>query len=265
MFTLYTADLWPSWLILITLVVLFTISIEIGYKIGKFRRRSLGPSEVIQPSGIVGALMALLAFLAAFTFSMAGSEFATRKQLVLEEANAIGTAFLRTELLPDKQRENSQALLREYVDFRLKAAPMSRDSVKEILERTAMIHDRLWSQAVALKESHGGSITVGLFIESLNEVFDIHTKRFSATFRNRIPKGIRVTLFFIALVSILLRGYMDALLGKLRNIFATTILILAFSATLVLIIDLDRPAFNDHRLLDINQQALVDLQQDMQP
>jgi hypothetical protein len=93
-----------------------------------------------------------------------------------------------------------------------------------------------------------GSITTGLSIEALNDVFDIYSKRFSATFRDRIPKGIRLILIFISLVTILLRGYMDGLLGKLRSLFAATILILVFSAILVIIVDLERPPYNDRRL-----------------
>lgn len=263
MFNLYIADQWPSWLIFTILAALFTLSIEIGYRMGKFRRRSLDSPETIQPSGIVGAVIALLAFLVAFTFSMAGTQFSVRKQLVLQEANAIGTAYLRADLLPERQRLKTKALLREYVAVRLKTTQLNPKGVKEALEQTATIQDQLWSQAVELKDSHSSSITIGLFIESLNEIFDLHTERFSATFRNRIPKGIRLTLFCIALVSVLLRGYMDGLLGKMRNIFATTMMILAFSVVLVLIVDLDRPAFTDRRLLDTSQQALIDLYNDM--
>ena len=68
---------------------------------------------------IVGSILALLAFMMAFTFGMAGSRYNTRRAAVLDEANAIGTAYLRADLLPDAHRAEVRALLREYVDVRL--------------------------------------------------------------------------------------------------------------------------------------------------
>ncbi len=265
MFITYAFDLWPSWAIYIFFVSVFCLTAEIGYRIGKYRNRSVSSPDAIQTSGIVGPVIALVAFLLAFSFGLASSHFAARKQLIIQEANAIGTAFLRADLLPEQQEQNTKALLREYLNVRLDSVrAKDQAAVEETMNRSERIQNQLWSQAVALKKDHSDAIMRALFIESINEVIDLHTKRVSATFGNRIPKGIRLTLFFIAMVSILLRGYTDGLMGKVRSMFGATMLILAFTAVLVLILDLDRPPFTDQRLLDLSNQALIDLQRAFQ-
>lgn len=265
MSTLYFIDQWPSWLIYPFLVVLFSPFHELGYRIGKFRNQMLGSADAIRSTGLVGAVLALLAFMMAFTFGQASSNYAARKQLILQEANAIGSAYLRADLLPDKTRQSIKALLRDYVDLRVKKAGRFTEEKIEMLDKTVLMQDQLWSQTMALRENDLSSVKTSLFIESLNEMFDLHNERVGATFRSRIPRGIRLTLVFLAVASLLLMGYMDGLSGKIRSHFAIAMLILAFSAVLVLIVDLDRPPFTDQRLLSVDHQALVDLQQSIRP
>src|SRR4029077_1272694 len=123
---------------------------------------------------MVGSVLGLLAFMLAFTFGMAASRFDTRKQLVLEEANAIGTTYLRAAMLPER-RDEIRALLRSYVDGRLEAVRSGRVAV-EIL-RSEATQGQLWSAATAVGLQHPDSIVVGLFVGSLNDVIDLHAKR----------------------------------------------------------------------------------------
>lgn len=268
MSTLYFIDKWPSWLIYLFLVVVFIPFDELGYRIGKFRNKRLSSTDAIRYTGLVETVLALLAFMMAFTFGQASSNYAARKQLILQDANAIGSAYLRADLLPDKTRQNIKALLRDYVDLRVKLMSdggIVNEDKKKMIDKSELIQDQLWSQTMALRENDLSSVKTSLFIETLNEMIDLHNQRVGATFRNRIPRAIRLTLVFLAVASLLLRGYMDGLQGKTRNYFAITILILTFSAVLVLIVDLDRPPFTDQRLLSVDHQALVDLQQSIRP
>ena len=98
----------------------------------------------------------------------------------------------------------------------------------------------LWSQAVAVGKTTPGSIVVGLFIGSLNEVIDIHAKRVTAGPRSRIPGSIWAALYFVGILATAVMGYHTGLIGT-RSSAATLALVLAFSAVMLLIADLDRP------------------------
>src|SRR6187549_1664121 len=113
-------DALPLWGLFLAIVALVLISIEGGYRLGNYRRSRSNTEKEAPVGAMVGATLGLLAFMLAFTFGMAASRFDTRKQLVLEEANAIGTTYLRAAMLPEK-RDEIRDLLRSYVDTRLAA------------------------------------------------------------------------------------------------------------------------------------------------
>src|SRR4026207_1784346 len=113
-------DVLPLWGVFFAVLVLVLAAIEGGYRLGNYRHRQSGGEKEAPVGAMVGATLGLLAFMLAFTFGMAASRFDTRKQLVLDEANAIGTTYLRTAMLPER-RDEIRALLRSYVDARLEA------------------------------------------------------------------------------------------------------------------------------------------------
>jgi hypothetical protein len=260
MVTKYTTvlDGLPLWGLFLTIVVLVLAAIEGGYRLGSYRHRQSGREKEAPVGAMVGATLGLLAFMLAFTFGMAASRFDTRKQLVLDEANAIGTTYLRTAMLPEG-RDEIRALLRSYVDARLEAVRSGR--VAEQIVQSEDIQGRLWSAATAVGLQHPDSIVVGLFVESLNEVIDLHAKRVTAGLRNRIPGAIWVALLAIATLSLAAMGYHAGLVGTIRSL-AIVVVALTFSAVIALIADLDRP---QEGTLTVSQQALIDVRQSMNP
>jgi hypothetical protein len=206
---------------------------------------------------MVAATLALLAFILAFTFGMAGSWFDTRRRLVVDEANAIGTTYLRAAFLPEPQRSGIRDLLREYVDVRLEAARPGR--LVPSLRRSEAIHARLWDHATAVAEKHPESVVVGLFIWSLNEMIDLHSVRLALGPRTRLPETIWATLYFVAFLGMAVIGYHAGLAGSGRSM-AILALALAFPAVLTLIADIDRP---QEGLLRISPQPLLDLQRSL--
>jgi hypothetical protein len=117
----------------------------------------------------------------------------------------------------------------------------------------------VWAQAVAVGEKNPNSIVVGLFIQSLNEVIDLHAKRVQAGLRSRIPGPIWVGLFAIATFSLATMGYHAGLVGARRSL-AVLAVAFTFSVVIELIADLDRP---QQGVLRVSQNALVDLQRSM--
>jgi len=244
--------------------LLLMASAVLGTVLGRFINRDV-PEADRKPvgGGITGAVLGLLAFMLAFTFGAAGSRFAERKQLVVEESNAIGTAYLRTQLVEDPYGAAIRAQLRHYVDNRLEVVSVSghRDDqrLSQILADVNATHAQMWSQVVELAKRHPDSDLVGLLASAVNSVIDLHATRVAVGLYNRIPASIWVTIYFIAIVATALTGY-DSGLSSSRSTLAslsTLAMVMTFCAVVLLIIDLDRPA---QTMFSVDQQTMIDLQ-----
>lgn len=248
-------DVIPLWALLFVIMLLALLSVEAGYRIGRFR--SSREHEMETPVGeMVTATLGLLAFILAFTFGLAASRFDTKRQLLVDEANAIGTTYLRAAMLPERGDE-IRALLRTYVDVRI--AAITPGKLADSIRRSEDLQGRLWAQAVPIASKHPDSIIVGLFVQSLNEVIDLHTKRLTAAVRNRIPLVIWAALYGISVFSFAAMGYHSGLIGTRRSL-VIAVVAFAFSVVIVLIADLDRP---QEGFLKVIPQALIDLRQSM--
>ena len=140
-------DALPLWGLFAAIVLVVLLSVECGYRLGKYRHSRSKQEKEAPVGAMVGATLGLLAFILAFTFGLAAARFDTRREVLLDEANAIGTTYLRAGMLPDR-REEIRALLREYVDVRLKA--VLSNNIAEGMRQSLNIQDQLWAQAVAV-------------------------------------------------------------------------------------------------------------------
>lgn len=250
-------DYLPLWALFITTVLLSLVFIELGFRLGKFRNERSGKEQAAPVGAMVGATLGLLAFTMAFTFGMAASRYDGRKQLVLDEANAVNTTYLRAEMLPQPYRDEIQNMLREYVDIRLEAIA-HREKLAAGIARSEELLRLLWKQAVAVAEKYPSPVN-SVFITSLNLVIELHAKRVTAGLRNRIPQTIWFSLYLVAFLAMMAMGYHTGLSGSHRSI-ATLFQALAFTAVLMLIADLDRP---QEGLLKVGQEAMADVQTTM--
>lgn len=237
----------------IAALFLFFVAIEGAYRLG---RRVHDDSGTSHTGNTLGAMFALVGFLLAFTFGMAGSQYNARRGLVLEDANAIGTAYLRTAQLPGPYRLNSRALLRDYVSDR--HLDVDVESMGERTARWEKLQMQLWAEATAVAEEHPTPIT-SLFIQSLNEMFDIHARRKTVTLWTRIPPMIFGTLAFLSVLVMASLGYLLGSNGR-RHAFPTFLLVVTYATVFLLVIDLDRPA---QGLFQVSQQPMIDLRQNM--
>ena len=167
-------DYLPLWGLFVAMVVVILLSVEAGYRLGGYRRQHSQQEKEAPVGAMTGTTFGLLAFMLAFTFGLAASRHDTRREVLLDEANAIGTAYLRAGLLPEPHRAEIRDLLRQYVDVRLEGVQPGK--LEPALRRSEELHVVLWAQAVAVAEKSPGPIT-GLFVQSLNEVIDLHSKR----------------------------------------------------------------------------------------
>ena len=246
----------PLLLFYVITVVIVLLSVVCGLRLASYMRRQEKRGKEAPIGSIVGAMLALLAFILAFTFGMAASRFDARKQLVLDEANAIGTTFLRTDFLSEPQRGESRKLLKEYVDIRVEAVLQPEKLPQAVLDSEA-IHDRLWSQVTALSKQGKDLILLGLYIQSLNEVIDLHSKRVTVGLQYQIPGAIWLMLYCVTILSMAAVGYQFGLTVT-SSWLSILLLALSFSAVILLIVDLER---SSEGLIKVSQQPMSVLQQ----
>jgi hypothetical protein len=248
------------WMVIGGSIILFALLAELGYRIGRRSREKIDADGKSYIGTIQGALLGLLALLLGFTFAMAMSRFDTRKSLMLEEANAIGTAYLRAQLYPESRRQDVADHFRRYVDVRLEFYRAGNDEkkIEEARKKTEKIHDQLWSFATAWGQEDSRSIPMGLFLESLNEVIDMHAKRLTAM-KNHVPEIILILLYFVAMAAIGLLGY-GCGVGGSRNYLVTFLVPIVIAAVILVIFDLDRPR---RGLIKVSLQSMVDLRQSL--
>lgn len=249
-------DTLPIWLLFLLTVLLFLLAVEAGYRLNqRWRQSSLGKTDVAL-GGTVGASLALLAFLLAFVVGFGTNVMSERRRLVVAEANAIGTTFLRTSYLAEPYRSEARNLLRELTDLRLAAIDPAQ--AETAVARSGQIHNQLWDGAMPIA-IESPTPTVSLYLSSLNEVIDRHSERIAVGVDIRIPPAVLLGLYLVALFTMFLVGVHSGD-GEKRNYPAQIILALILAVVFFLIVDIDRA---QEGLLLINQQALIDLQQQL--
>ena len=239
------------------------ILLEVGRRIGA-RRLAADPQGAEAGVGTVqGAVFALLGLLIAFTFSGAASRFDTRRQLIVEETNDIGTAYLRLDLLPVDAQPGLREKFRAYVDARLEIYRKLPDmaAVQEEMAKANRLQVEIWRQSVAASRAPGASAAAPVLLPpALNAMIDITTTRTMAA-QIHPPMIIFALLFGLALVSSLLVGYGMAG-SKARNWLHMLGLSFVMAVSVYVILDLEYPRLGFIRVDDFDQ-ALVDLRESM--
>src|SRR5215468_4745125 len=204
-------------LFVFTLLVVL-LSYEGGFRAGRWRnRRSKREQEVVVRS-MVGTMLGLLTFILAFTFWLAATHFDAARQALLNEANAIRTAYLRADLLPEPHRTEVRNLLREYVDVRLEGARSGK--VEQAIAKSEELHAQLWSQAIDAREKTSSPILMGYFIQSLNDVIALHARRLIVGREFLIPNTIWIVLFVVLPLASASVGRHGGLTGTSRPLVA---------------------------------------------
>jgi len=229
-----------------------------GYRLGR-RAAATAAAEKAksQISVIEASLVGVLGLLLGFTMSMAVSRYEARRQLVLEEANAIGTSWLRTRLLPEPQGSEIADLLRQYLDLRVEYAEAgeSLDEVQAVRRKVSALQSQFWRRAVEYGRNSSDPVRAGLLLQSLNEVIDLENARWIGLF-NHVPPAVICLDTVVALLSAMLVGYGFGIEG-VRQIFSMCLLGAAISIALGVIIDLDRPRAG---FIRVSQQPIQELQ-----
>ena len=189
---------------------------------------------------------------------MSIQRFDTRKQLVLEEANSIGTAYLRSRFLTGNFSKEASLLLREYIGLRLEFYYAGNDTAKieAAAGKAAIIEKQLWNIAVQSAKGSPDPIFTSLFIQSLNDVIDDNEKR-RVALDNHVPEPVIVLLFSVSIFGMGFIGYNYGLSGRHRH-GSTAFFALLIASVLIIILDIDRPRSG---LIQVSQASLERLQE----
>ena len=219
------------------LFLFLSLAVEFGFRLAVTTGVVTDDDRREQIAASRDALDILLSLLLGFTLAMALPRYDLRKQLVMDEANAIATTGLRAAMLPEAQRTEVQSLLVQYVDARIQysRATVATGDFTAAIERSRSLQSALWQSAVEASRQSPTPVTT-LFVASLNDTIDLSEKRLTAL-ENRIPPSIWLMLLLIALLTCFTFGY-----GQRRRFWLVTVVSpLMIAIVMGLIADLDSP------------------------
>ena len=238
--------------------------IEIGFRYGQYRREHGVKAQLAQVRAIMGASLGLLAFMLAFAFSIAQQHFEARSQAYMLEVSAIDSAYRGADLLEEKPSILAKDLLKRFALLRLDTVEAVREGDREqvvaMVRESERMHDLLWGIAEAAMEDGEKGVDSGIFAQSVLSMIRAHDARLQAAIFNRISPVIWMTLYIMALLSMLVMGYQAGLTGT-RSSLATWSLAITFSVVMVLVTDLDRPNMT---LFQMDQRLMKELESRME-
>jgi hypothetical protein len=234
----------------------------VGRRLGMRRLARLGAEDTAGHGAIQGAVFALLGLLIAFTFTGASSRFDHRRDLIVEQVNAIGTAWLRLELLPEIDRAPIQAGLRAYVDGLRHAVTLAKEpeAFAQVVARTRALEGEIWGRAVEAVNRDGRPQTASLVLPPLNESFDLSTSRLAAN-RIHVHTGIVALLVGLAVLAGLLAGHGQATTRR-ADLLHMLIFAALLSLTLYFIMDFEYPRLG-MITVDASDQLFAELRASM--
>lgn len=245
--------------VVIAMVLLVTVALvlEVGYRAGRRKQPSSTESTKTHVNAIQASLLGVLALLFGFTFSLALQRFDSRSEALVGEANAIGTAYLRAQLLRASTREATMDLWQKYVDLRVAEAAvnLARESDRRKIEtETDRILDSLWSAAKQTVQEDDSVVTTGLYVQALNEAIDAYGRN-DAELSRHVPEVILLLLYATFLMTAGVVGY-AAGIGSHRPLIVTYVLVALLVTLAFIIVDLDRPR---RGLIEVDRSSLIAL------
>jgi len=236
----------------------FLAIIEIGVRIERRSRLQQDEAKFKQIEETRNQIAVLLSLLLGFTLSMSLARFDHRKELIVDEANAIGTTYLRAQMLPEPARTQSMDLLRRYADLRTSWLN-AKDPVaarNAAIGESVKVQDQLWQIAVPLAQQTPNPI-ISIYAQTLNDMIDLHEKRVAAG-ANRIPDTIWAMLILLGALTCLVVG-----LGqRSRMMISMTVTPLMIAVVMALIADIDTPR---RGTITVSQASLTRLQEGIKP
>jgi len=235
---LYSLPLWVAGLIFI---IVLSIALESGFRVGLKRRSTWKDADSGGGSVVLTSMFAIMGLVLAFTYASGVSRFDARKAAVMNEANALGTAFHRADLVAEPGRTALRKILLDYARTRAFPPGQAR-TVKDrkmILKRTRAELEKLWPATKrVVEQGKPGPIEVSL-VTGINNVFDAHIIRLTAVL-DTLPKVVVWMLLFVAAAALAVAGYNAGIQGRMSR-WRMSSFALVLTCLMFVILDFDRP------------------------
>ena len=248
----------PGWLIFLGMFILMLAGNYYGYKFGIWHKKKM-PEGVDTSNGeLMGAIFGMLGFTLAFLFGMSLTRMEHKKEIVMEEASAILTAYENAQFLPEPHKSQTSRILRDYAGLRYELATRAREnrnmkSLQEGILLSERMQDSLLREGMVagkIPETDASS-----FIQSISSLIDINMRRIHNATGDRIPRSLKILMYIMALMGLAAIGYSSGLKGG-RSLVANFILVVVFATIIGIILDMDHPA---NSLFKISQQPMLDV------
>ena len=248
------------WILAVGSIVAFLACAAAGQWIGARFRSEESESALSVITSTQAATLGMFAILIGFSFSHGDEPLRAAKSLAPGRGERHRDDGAPRRDAASALRRRANRLLRDYVGVRLSFHRDLDDEAKfaQAIAASTKLHDELWRQASAASALQPLSVPIGLYVQSLNELIDLHAKNLAAL-RNRVPASSILMLYAIALAGLGLIGY-ESGLGSVRRSFPTVIVAILLASVILVVVDLDRPR---HGLITIGVQPLIDLEASM--
>ena len=253
---------WPTWVIVVSLLALTVAATEVGYRFGRAPRPEEPEGSRTVTNAFKGSIIGLVALLIGFSYSITSSRFELRQRLVLDEANAIGTCYLRAGLLAEPSRSRIRILLRRYTDLRLEHFQRALEPGE--YQRTTKAMDAvmvdLWSDVEEAVKADRELSRVSQIVPAANDVIDLSATRAWAS-HNQMPPPVLLLLALCMIVSSGLGGHSSGQAGR-RHLGLWIAMNVLVILALFVVLDFDRPR---RGLIQVNHTPLIELRESMEP
>ena len=221
---------------------------EIGFRLGSLTGSS--DERFDRQVGLIQASTgALVAFLVGFAFSGAASRFIDRADIIVKEANALGTAYLRADVIAEPQRSELKAALKEYVGDRVKLLSRDqRDQIVPLLAKVGGLHERMWRSAI--KGTQDNAPLMAVVLPPINEVIDLHSMHLAMA-RRHLPIPIMAVLLGTAAIGFGLMGFGNGRAGRRFSVI-DSVYGVVLAIALWMTIDLDYPGMGVIRVSNLS-------------
>ncbi|MEZ6049587.1 MAG: hypothetical protein R3C11_29205 [Planctomycetaceae bacterium] len=253
---------WPTWSFIGILLLMMFLANETGFRTGRRPDQQESDSSRTVSNSFKASIFGLVAFLLAFSFSITAARHTLRRDVVLDEANAIGTCWLRAGLLNEPYTTDIRATLRRYVNLRLQYFEVAANPQKstDTVKQMGIELDQLWNEVEEAVRADSSIARTSLIISSANDVIDLHSKRARAA-ASHLEPIILMLLFVSVLVSSLLFGHSSGQTNRRHTGLWLAVNVL-FSLVLYAVLDFDRPR---QGLVQVDHTPLIELQASINP
>ncbi len=230
------------WALAVTIFAILLGAKEFAYRLGRRTADHHEPTDTMRSAVgfITGGMLGLFAFLMGISFSLSSARYDQRRESVLNEANAIGTAWLRAGMVGGQEGADIQRILRDYTSVRIEFVQAAADPAREqqIIGQTNTMQTEIWTLAVQVAQRAPTPVST-IFMTSLNDMFDLATTA-RRNFNRGVPTYVLRLVFIVAMLSVGAMGYQFGI-NRNRQPIVSALLLITWTLTIVLVLDIDAP------------------------